>query len=143
MTLQEIETTLPNGFHDSKLRNSVIDYEQGIALLEVSVSVGEPDSENPEEYRDARVHISGLLFLCIEAPNTSSVSSLKEGLWLADGHDTRSTPQALASLNPDVLRNIPQDVFVYSFFVNDWNAYMHVAARDAELTWEDVFTTKR
>jgi hypothetical protein len=75
MTLQEVENTVLNGFHDSRLKRIVIDYERAGVRLDISLSVGDP-AGGPEQhdlYRDASISISGLVFLSIQPPASKYV----------------------------------------------------------------------
>ena len=145
MTLAEIESLLPSGFHDSHLRRVAIDYEQSGVLLDISLSVGDPDgpSEQRDNYREASIRISELVFLSIQPPDSKYAFDSKKELWIVDGYDTRSTPQVLELVDADLVKRIPQDAFLYSFFVSDWNSFIHVAARSAELTWKNSETIKK
>jgi hypothetical protein len=43
-------------------------------------------------------------------------------------------PDNLPSL-PDLAAKFPFGTWSYRFFVDDWNAFIHIAGRDTELTW--------
>jgi len=34
-----------------------------------------------------------------------------------------------------LLEGVPAEAFVQSFFVKDWNAFIHIAARDCSMKW--------
>jgi hypothetical protein len=73
MTLEELESSLPNGLHDAEVRRISIDYEHRKVTLELAVWVGkmEDPPDRREAYRDGRIEISGLLFMVIEPPDPS------------------------------------------------------------------------
>ena len=71
MTLEELEETLPNGLHDAEVKRIATDYELRTVTVELAVWVGDIDDppERREAYRYARIDISGLCFLVMEAPD--------------------------------------------------------------------------
>lgn len=129
MTLEELENTLPNGFHDAEIKRIAVDYELRKATLEVAVWVGEMDDppEQREAYKNGHVVISGLFFLVMEPPDAKrpfNGSHLR-----IDGCDMRK------NLESELLKTLPADAFFRSFWVNEWNAFIHIAARDAQISW--------
>jgi len=36
---------------------------------------------------------------------------------------------------PDLSAKFPDGTWCYRFFVHDWNAFIYIAARDAQVTW--------
>ncbi len=130
VTLEELENSLPNGFHDAEIQRVSIDYQQRAMIIDMDVFVGDVDAplEEREAYREGTLVISGLQFAAIEPP---------------DAHCPFSTPRAsridacdmTKKLDPALLQTLPEDSFVRSFFVNDWNAFVHVAGLGAEIQW--------
>ena len=39
------------------------------------------------------------------------------------------------NLDPKLLKSLPGDAFFRSLWVNEWNAFIHIAARDAGIAW--------
>jgi hypothetical protein len=39
------------------------------------------------------------------------------------------------NLNSDLLGSVPDDVFVRSLWINEWNAFIHVSAKNAQIRW--------
>lgn len=142
MTLAELENTLPSGFHDSALTGLSIDYARRAARLDVSLKVGDPDGprEQRDDVRDAQINISGLVFFVIDPPSSAAAYDFDSpgALWLSDGHETRSIPEFTKSIGKSLLDAVPVDAFVQSFFVHDWNSYIHIAARDCAMKWFGV-----
>ncbi len=142
MTIEELEDTLPNGLHDSEVRSILIDYIQRKATLQLSVFVGELDAppERREAYREASLVISGLLFAAIEPPQANYPFAEPASLRI-DACDMRK------ELDPGLLAALPNGSFVRSFFVNEWNAFVHLAGLGAEMSWRDqgatTYRTKR
>jgi hypothetical protein len=125
VTIDEIEDTLPNGFHDTQIAAIQLDYERSSCVLTVDVDL---------EEREARMELilTGL-FYCIPGPPDPAYSFAPDGSpERASGCET--TEDILPTLKP--LRNkTPDGAFFYSFFLNSWNSFIHVAAMDAQLRW--------
>jgi hypothetical protein len=142
MTWTELDTTLPNGFHDSALKSLSIDYEQRTVRLDVSLKVGDPDGsrEQRDDVRDAQIDISGVVFFVIDPPSPGAEYGFDSpgNLWIADGYETRSIPKFTETIDKNLLNAVPAEEFIQSFFVKDWNSYIHVAARDCSMTWVGV-----
>jgi len=130
MTLAELERTLPNGLHDAELHSYAVDYAQQKLVLELTVWVGniEDPIESCEAYRKGRIEISGLLFLAVEAPAANYPFGKSAPLTIDACDITKNLDAAL-------LRSLPNDAFLRSIWINEWNAFMHVAARSAAIDW--------
>jgi len=129
MTLEELERTLPNGLHDAEVQGIAVDYRQRKLTLEVAVWVGDMGDppERREAYRNGRIEISGLLFFVMEPPDPKYPFQTS-GLTV-DGCDMRE------NLDIELLRSVSADSFFRSFWVNEWNAFIHIAAKSADLVW--------
>jgi len=129
MTLKELENTLPNGLHDAEVQRITVDYSQRTLMLELEIWVGSMDDppERREAYRKGWLEISGLIFLVLEPPDPRY--PFKDSDLRIDGCDMSK------NLSSELLRSLPQDSFVRSLWVNEWNAFMHIAAKSAEVTW--------
>ena len=128
MTLKEIEQTLPNGFHDSEISNLQIDFIQRNVKLEMSIWIGEMvkiDADR-EKYRKAELEINDFLFFVIDPPDEQYDYAKHKPLWIDMGNPKEK---------PNLPTNIPQEAFVESFFVNQWNSFIHLAALNAKFTW--------
>jgi hypothetical protein len=131
MTLDDLEYSLPNGLHDAELRGISVDYQQRTMTIDLAVFVGELDAppEKREAYRDALVIISGLQFATVESPDSSYPFS-QPGASRIDACDMSK------NLEPSLLKTLPKGAFCRSFFVNEWNAFIHVAGLGAEIEWK-------
>ncbi len=72
MKLEELEKTLPNGLHDSKVSRIVVDYGQRKLTLDLDVWTGDMTNDRPElreAYRRGHILISGLFFAVMEPPD--------------------------------------------------------------------------
>jgi hypothetical protein len=134
MTLEDLDDKLPNGFHDASIFSFELDYKAGIARFHMSLLVGWPEDPDPERqaYQDATLVVDGLCFCSIDPPcSTERFLPDGKGIWVS-GDPAKS--DNLPSL-PDLAARCPSGTWYYRFFVHDWNAFIHIAGRDANLTW--------
>jgi hypothetical protein len=131
VTLEELEDSLPNGLHDAEIQRICIDYQERTMAIDISVFVGDVDAplEKREAYRDGTLLISGLRFATIEPPDARYPFS-------TPGASRIDSCDMTKHLNPSLLEAMPQGVFVRSFFVDNWNAFVHVAGVTAEIQWK-------
>lgn len=129
MTLEELENTLPNGLHDADVQGITVDYAQRKVTFDLAVWVGkmEDPPERREAYKSGRIEISGLLFLVMEPPDPKYPFT-RTGLTI-DGCDMSK------NIGGKLLESLPADSFFRSFWVNEWNAFIHIAAKNAALVW--------
>jgi hypothetical protein len=132
VNIEELDRTLPHGFHDSCLRGIALDYEVQTALLTLDIWIGDenaPPGEERERRRPARLDLIGLEYFVLEPPDPRykyrDVGSVTLDLCEADLAFATSRPPAAG-------------VFAARFFVNEWNAFIHFAAKDVRLTWTDL-----
>jgi hypothetical protein len=130
MTLEDIEKSLPNGLHDAKVHRLEVDYARRTLQAELTVWIGNMDEppERRERYRRARIDITGLLFLVMEPPD-SRYPFLSSAQLTVDGCDKRQ------NLDTALLKSLPQKSFFRSLWVGEWNAFIHIAATDARISW--------
>jgi hypothetical protein len=142
MTWAELENTLPSGFHDSALKSLTVDYERRTLTLDVSLKVGDPDGlrEQRDDIRDAKIEVSGVVFFVIDPPSAGAGYDFDSPgeLWIADGYEIRSIPEFTKAIDTKLLSAVPREAFVQSFFVKNWNSYIHVGARHCALEWAGV-----
>lgn len=131
MKIEELENSLPNGFHDADLQSLAVDYRRREAVFKMRVWVGseEPtpmDSGRMPIMRDAQLSVRGLDYVIIGPPQTLSET---EGRVLdVSGY--------LGVPSPEI--SVPRQsegAFVYSFYVSNWDNFIIFAAQDAELHW--------
>ncbi|MBS1165595.1 MAG: hypothetical protein H6R00_1620 [Proteobacteria bacterium] len=130
MTLYELARTLPNGFHDTEIKRTILDYEEGTASLTLDVFVGEVDAEPNERelYRLTELTLEGLAFWIIEPPS-SGYLAWHPGSVRIDIHGAEHIPSAIRELP------VPEGSFLNTIYVYDWNSFIYLAAQDARLTW--------
>jgi len=130
VTLAQIETTLPGGFHDARLRRVDIDYRARAARLDLVLDAGDPDSDeigDRDAWRAAHLVLTDVLFMVFEPPATRLEAYAGEA-WI-----TSSAP-ATADQR-ERLPAVPAGFFCHAFFASNWNAHLFAAARDARLEW--------
>jgi len=135
MTLAEIENSLPNGFHDAYIHCITIDYVKREVKFSMDILVGDLSSSDEgmrEDYRAALLTLSDLFFCVIEPPRQQYDYQSAKPLWV-DAGSRESTQIPISSELPDL---ISEGAFTYWFYVNQWNAFIHVAARQAGLQWK-------
>ena len=135
MTLEELDATLPNGFHDSYVSVVTIDYVDRKATMDVEVWVGNtasPHEAEREKWRPGRLELSGLVFCTIDPPVSSYDYAKPAPLWI-----DLCPSDALRTDHLNLPQSVPEGAFVSHLFVSQWNAYIHVAALEASLTWLD------
>ena len=136
MTIQELAETLPNGFHDAHVSCLKIDYARREVAFEMSVWVGEVDSPDlavRECHRPAVLKLTGLLYCVIEPPDTRYPYLDARDLTIDIG-DLGLLPAPGPSNLPSVTLD---GAFRSWIFVNQWNAFIYVAACKACLTWRN------
>src|SRR5512133_664598 len=144
VTFDEIADSLPNGFHDSEIRSISVDYLQRVTRIQWVIDLSSPD-EPPKEpgSADVTVVLRGVKYFVVEAPQPNYPFEDFRPLDVADCFDSSGCNAAGRRLvDPELLAAPPHHKFANSFFVNDWNSVIHVAADEAELIWarEDAKT---
>lgn len=132
MTFEHLDRQLPNGFHDARLRRVDINYGDRTARLHMSFWVGDLDGPNREDYKDGTLNVDGLCYYAIEAPDpTYPFMRTGSPINVAGYPEDLEKFPALNGL----LSVLPKGVTCYRFFVHDWNSFIHIAARDVQLSW--------
>ena len=127
MTLDELAISLPNGLHDAELHKCTIDYAARSVQLVLKLWVGKP--EQMELYRPAIIDLTGLHFWIVEPPDHDYPGTYT--YLIIDTGDVSALKSKPASHLPDV----PKPAFVNWIYVNQWNAFMYVAAENANHRW--------
>jgi hypothetical protein len=126
-----IEASLPNGFHDAELQKVVIDYMTMEVQVTLDIWIGQIDDPVlRESYRKAVLTLSGLIFWITDAPSFDYPYDLGGGISVDSGPIASLEEARKAHLPP-----IPEGTFGNYFYVNDWNSLMYFCAKDASLTW--------
>jgi hypothetical protein len=135
MTLNELARTLPNGFHDSAVHMINLDYSKHEIIFSIAVWVGDlsaTDDETREAYRMGHLTLSDMAFCVIEPPDPTYPYYEKDRI-VVDTDEVKSlrTPPSVQ------LPSVPEGMFLNWIYVNQWNSFIYVAARNAELVWDN------
>lgn len=121
-------------FHDAGIERLALDYIASEAVLDCSIRIGDPDAEDEEARemrRRGRLIFRGLHYCAIDPPDSSYPYDNPGSLCLSDdgsvGSDSVSGERLPA--------NIPAGSFAHYFFINDWNAFIYIAAENARFEW--------
>jgi hypothetical protein len=127
----EISRQLPNGFHGARIERITTDYAHRNADFDLAVLV--PDSSTEKSrLRGCRLRITGLAFLSLDVPDPyydyTAESPIETGSLL----DT--TLEILPSLTA-LQQDLGNGYFFNTFFVEEWNRFIHFAGTGAEFSW--------
>jgi hypothetical protein len=126
-TLTQIEDDLPWGLHDAYLESLTLDWPAARLDLVVRLMM----TERQDRDQRARITVRGLVYCVIDPPaSTGALDPSSEGLWIDAGAGVAANAAVAARLP-----STPEGCFVHWLFVHDWNAFVHLCARDAELAW--------
>lgn len=128
MILKELISTLPNGLHDAHVSQIELDYVHRRMKMHLDVLVGRPDAPTQperERLRSGVLEFTGLVFCGIDMPDPKYHYAAPEPLWI----DASDLPSSVAT--------VPEDAFGARIFVQQWNSFINIAARDASLVWKD------
>src|SRR5688500_2720665 len=135
MTIEELERSLPSGFHDALIHRLSVDYVARTAALEVDIDVGDPEAAEcaeRERKRRACVTLEGLIFLVVESPDSAYPYGAGKPLWGDTAPIVRDSPGVPR------LPALPAGAFEFCVFVNQWNAFMYLAGTHVSLEWAEV-----
>jgi hypothetical protein len=130
MTLDELQSSLPNGLHDAELVALSTNLVKREAVIELRIDVGSmesPPGKRTEVYRPARIVFSGVEFVVIDPPDARyeylGVSTIDAG-------------SGQPSTAPCDLPQLPDGSFLCWLFDVRWNSFIRIAAQDATLEWK-------
>jgi hypothetical protein len=128
MTIEEVLESLPNGLHDAHLLSINLDYAERVAELHLDIWVGNMslDGKAREARRPVVLKLSGLCYFVVEAPDSKYDFHKRKPLWIDAGVESLASEVSSVKL-PEP----PEGAFTFWIYVNDWNAFIHVAAMHA------------
>lgn len=103
-----------------------LDFKARALTLDVSVWMG--DDERMDARQSAELTLRGVQFCILEPPDPTYPYADSEPAWFVDLCDPEPTVTGRYAL--------PDGAFSSRFFVNQWNAFVHVAAVEALLVWK-------
>ncbi|HEX7602209.1 MAG TPA: hypothetical protein VF316_11415 [Polyangiaceae bacterium] len=129
MDIATIEASLPWGLHDAYLEAVRIDWSSATATLTVRVMM----TERQDMDRRAEITVTGLVLCAIDPPQIDPRRGYEptpeRGLWIDSGEGP-ANDEAKARLP-----KLPDGCFLHWFFVQNWNRFIHISGKDAELRW--------
>jgi len=134
MTFEEIAETLPNGFHDAKLRRLQVDFAAYSIAIQLLLLVGEPDTATPEEYRAGTLTMESPLFFFLEPPDPQYPFIFDGSPVNIDGDSVRAGQNASVD---SLLSMLAVGAVAYRFFLEEWNSFLYLAAESVELSWDE------
>jgi len=132
MTFQDLEDSLPNGFHDAHLKSVSIDYIERLLTMQMEILIGTPEAQDRDEYRNATLTVTGLYFCVIDPPDAKYPFTTKNRPIWVSGDD--GWPDTLSDLAASLAQTNPGFTY-HRFFSVDWNSFIYVAANDVQLYW--------
>lgn len=131
MTFEELDRKFPNGFDDAEITSLQLDYQHRTAELHLNLRGNPPDSPNRNEYQRAVLLLNGFYYVVIEPPDADHLWYPQRSIQVNGYPEDVSQFPLFGHLKPKLSR----DAFCCRLYVHDWNSFIHVAARDAQLSW--------
>jgi hypothetical protein len=131
MTLADIEELLPNGFHDAEIEQFIWDYRTNSASFTLELWVAEDGDQSLEVYRRGRLELKEIIFIMIDPPDTGPYRHSRGRLRI----DGLATTESILPSFARLMGTVTPHVNPYSFYVDNWNSYIHIAAKESELIW--------
>ena len=135
MHIKEIKESLPNHFHDTNISNINIDYISKKLVFEINIWVGNMESgftSVREEYKRATLIINNFAYFISEPPFPNYPFNIGEDLWIVD----LCVDSDLWEIPSNIPKNISENSFICSGYINNWNSFIYFAGDDAVLNWE-------
>ena len=133
MNPKQISEQLPNGFHGALIERVSVDYIG--KNLEFVLTLLVPDESNLSGHsrlRRGRLQVEGLGYLTLNMPDPHSDYTRSGGFEIRGLLDT--TPKICPSL-PVFQAELGPGFFFHSFFVEEWNGFIHFAGTQATFEW--------
>jgi hypothetical protein len=134
MQPSEISGQLPNGFHGAFVELLRVDYRAKTAefLLQLLVPMDKANPHSESRFRSGRFRVSGLAFLSADVPDPQYDFIDDSPIELGSLLD--STSKIFPQL-PDLQSQLGNSYFFHSFFVEQWNGFIHFSGTDAAFQW--------
>jgi hypothetical protein len=137
MTLSQINSTLPNGFHDAEISRFEWNFLAATAAFEMDFWVA-TDEGNREKRRIGTLELTGVVFISVEPPDPRQLDpkpfvARQEAIQIDAMPANAEIFPALPRLTPDLAPGTE----VFSFYVSNWNSFIHIACGDARIQWAE------
>lgn len=130
MTFEELDTLYPNGFDDAHVDRLVVDYRNRTVEMQLNLRSNSPGGPNSNEYQQAVLLLRGFYYFVIEPPDADHLWYPERSIQVNGYPEDGGQFPLFGNLKP----RFPSDAFCCRFYVHDWNAFIHVAAKDAQLS---------
>jgi hypothetical protein len=131
LTFEELDALYPNGFDDAYIDRLIVEYRSRTVEMELNLRGNPPDSPNCDEYQRAFLLLRGFYYFVIEPPDADHLWYPERSIQVNGYHEDGSQFPLFGHLRP----KLSSGAFCCRFYVHDWNAFIHVAARDAQFSW--------
>jgi hypothetical protein len=133
MTFDELELSLPNGFHDATILGISFDCYKSSAMIRLSVHVSADDDDDRERYRIGLLDANSIHLFFIDRPDPNyNLGKIGKGISVS-GDSVHIGQDAEIDV---LLRKLPPGVSAYRFFMEDWNSFFYIAASVSTFSWE-------
>jgi len=138
VTFSEIDDLLPNGFHDAEVNEFGWNFLEDTAFFDVNFWGAILEGPDREKRRRGRIELQQILFISFEPPSPRqsdpkpcqcSKGSLQIDGVLTNEKYLQNFAQHKAELSPNTE--------IFSFYINNWNSFIHIAAAEAKLIWTE------
>ena len=139
MTLEQLDSTLPQGLHDAQLRAIVRDVETATVTLSAKIVVGlSTEDERKLQYGNAEIKFQDVQYFVSEYPGAESPFRHPGCVWF---RFSRTEPGAIPE---QIDRMLPPDIQRYSFFCSGLAVQLpHRSSRDQLLLVLTLVTLSR
>jgi hypothetical protein len=137
MTLAQIDEILPNGFHDAKIEQLIWNFQTNSAVFNIEFWVATEEKER-EKRQTGRVELQGVIFLAVDPPQPRQLDPKPyhpSGTLQIDGVLTN---ESIFPCLPTLKSALPHGIEIFSFYVVNWNSFIHIAATEAPIVWSDT-----
>jgi hypothetical protein len=131
MTPSEISHQLPNGFHGASIDRISVDYLAKQAEFYMQLLVP-GDVSGQSRRRGGRFEVTGIAFCTLEVPSVRYDYTDPGAIEIGSLLDT--TEKLLPALQ-DFRKELGESYFFHSFFVEQWNGFIHFAGTEAKFEW--------
>ncbi len=128
----EISQQLPNGFHGARIERITTNYARRSAEIKLFLLV--PDPPNESRFRGGKLRIDGFAYLSLDAPDPHHDYASLDHIEVGGLLDT--TPKILPTLTT-FQQELGNTYFFHSFFVEEWNGFIHFAGIGADFAWTE------
>jgi hypothetical protein len=135
MTVEEVEATLPNGFHDAEILEITFDAISRSLQISLNVDIHDAEGAGREIYRAGKLTVQSAQWFSLGTPDprypfTGNGEPLNaSGFSIIPGRDARVDA---------LLAVLPAGFSAYGFFLDDWNSDLYFAGKDPQFLWDEA-----